>query len=106
LHGAAASIAASLGRTPWRSGQGDGGIDRTLQRAKLRVIVAGITKDLDMEAFAVLRLIARAPRRGHQVSAAMPAAASVTNMPEILARRSDGRQVTQHAQRRPARSRR
>jgi hypothetical protein len=42
-------------------GQRDGGLDRTVQRPELPVIVAGLAEDLDKEAFAVRRALPTAP---------------------------------------------
>ena len=47
--------------------QRDGGLDRTVQRPELCIIVAGLADDLGQEAFAVQRLAARVSCRGHEV---------------------------------------
>lgn len=60
--------------------QRDGGLDRTVQRPELSVIVACLAEDLDQEAFAVQRLAARVRRRGHEVSADSPTLASIAHM--------------------------
>jgi len=65
-------------------GQRDGGLDRTVQRPELPVLVAGLADDLDKEAFAVQRLAACVGRRSHEVSADLPAPASIAHMPGSL----------------------
>ncbi|HEU4730602.1 MAG TPA: hypothetical protein VFT22_22050 [Kofleriaceae bacterium] len=71
--------------------QHDGSLDRTVQRPELPVIVGGLADDLDKKALAVRRLAARVGRRSHDVSAGLPAPASIAHMSGSFARRSDGR---------------
>jgi hypothetical protein len=51
-----------------------------VQRPELPVLVAGLADDLDKEAFAVQRLAACVGRRSHEVSADLPAPASIAHM--------------------------
>jgi hypothetical protein len=71
-------------------GQRDGGLDRTVQRPELPIIVADLADDLDKQAFAVRRLAARVGRRSHEVSTDLSAPASIAHMSGSFARRSDG----------------
>lgn len=51
-----------------------------MQRPELLVIVGGLADDLGKEALAVRRLAAHVGRRSHEVSADLPAPASIAHM--------------------------
>jgi hypothetical protein len=65
-------------------GQRDGGLDRTMQRPELLVLVADLAEDLAKEAFAVQRLAVRVGRLRHEVSTDLSAPAPSAHMPESL----------------------